>query len=163
MAKFKKPLKKGQRYCVKYYVSLSDLSKYASDELGAYMSKMLIKKDDESNLTYNAQVPVLRTKVYDDMYSWQGVCGIYDAQGDEQYMIIGNFSASEKTNTTKPKRPKGENRPQKMEAYYYIDDVSVIPIKTAGECSCEQLDKAESEYVFSRKSGARLPWAPPPA
>jgi hypothetical protein len=38
-AKFKKMLRKDTRYCVRYYVSLSDLSKYASAELGAYMSK----------------------------------------------------------------------------------------------------------------------------
>lgn len=150
-AKFKTPLKKGQRYCVKYYVSLADLSKYATAELGAFVSKMLVAKKEEGNLTYNAQVPNLRTKIYDDLYTWQGVCGVYEALGDEQYLIIGNFAANEKTDNAKVKRPKGESRPQLMSAYYYIDDVSVTPIKNAGECTCEQLDKAESEHIFSRR------------
>jgi OOP family OmpA-OmpF porin len=150
-AKFKTPLKKGQRYCVKYYVSLADLSKYATSELGAYISKLVVTKKEEANLTYNAQVPTLRTKVYDDLYSWQGVCGVYDATGDEQFLIIGNFAANEKTPNAKVKRPKGETRPQLMSAYYFIDDVSVTPIKSASECSCEQIDKAESEHIFSRR------------
>lgn len=151
-AKLKKTLKKDQKYCVRYYTTLSDLSKYAADQHGAYLSKMLIKKDDEGNLTYSAQVPTLKTKIYDDLFSWQGVCGVYEAKGDEQYLLIGNFAANEKTNTTKVKRPRGESRPQANNAYYFIDDVSVFPIKLMSDCKCEQLDKAASEFIFSRKA-----------
>ncbi len=150
-AKLKKMLKKDQKYCVRYYTTLSDLSKYAADQHGAYFSKMLVKKDDESNLTYTPQVPTLRTRIYDDLYSWQGVCGVYDAKGDEQYLLIGNMAAQEKTNTTKVKRPRGESRPQANNAYYFIDDVAVFPIKLMSECKCEQLDKAASEFIFGRK------------
>ncbi|MFT3886119.1 MAG: OmpA family protein [Flavobacteriales bacterium] len=150
-AKFKKMLKKDQKYCVRYYVSLGDLSKYNADQLGAYISKIVIKKDETTNLTYEPQVPALRTKLYDDLNSWQGVCGVYDAKGDEQYLLIGNFAANEKTNTGKTKRPKGETRVQLPHAYYYIDDVAVFPIKSMSECKCEQLDKAASEFIYGRK------------
>ncbi|HEX2617715.1 MAG TPA: OmpA family protein [Flavobacteriales bacterium] len=151
-AKFKKMLKKDQKYCVRYYVTLGDLSKYNADQLGAYVSKIIVKKDDNSSLTYEPQVPALRTKLFDDLNSWQGVCGVYDAKGDEQYLIIGNFAANEKTNTGKTKRPKGETRVQQAHAYYYIDDVAVFPIKSMSECKCEQLDKAASEFIYSRKT-----------
>lgn len=160
-AKFKKMLKKDQKYCIRYYVSLGDLSKYNADQLGAYVSKVLVKKDDATSLTYDPQVPALRTKLYDDLNSWQGVCGVYDAKGDEQYLLIGNFAANEKTNTGKTKRPKGETRVQQPHAYYYIDDVAVFPIKLMSECKCEQLDKAASEFIYSRK--ATVNKALPPA
>ena len=150
--KFKKMLTKGQKYCVRYFVSLSDLSKYSANELGAYVSKVMVKKDDESALTYEMQVPNLRTRIYDDIYSWQGVCGVYDAKGDEQYLILGNMAANDKVVTGKVKRPKGEVRPQIFKAYYFIDDVSVTPIKMSSECTCEQLDKAESEFIYSKRS-----------
>lgn len=150
-AKLAKPMKKDSLYCVRYYTSLGDLSKYAAAELGAYIGKQKIEKDDEANLTYEVKVPNLRTKVYDDMYSWQGVCGVYQAVGFEQYLVIGNFAANEKTPNIKAKRPKGETRPQVFSAYYYIDNVEVYPIKDRGACTCEQLDKAESEFIFSRK------------
>jgi outer membrane protein OmpA-like peptidoglycan-associated protein len=152
--KLKKQLKKGQKYCVRYYTTLSDLSKYAADQHGVYFTKMLVKKDDESSLTYTPQVPTLRTKIYDDLYSWQGVCGVYDALGEEQYLLIGNMAAQDKTNTTKVKRPRGETRVQANNAYYYIDDVAVFPIKLMSECTCNQLDKAESEFIFGRKGQA---------
>lgn len=151
MATFKKPMKKGQKYCVKYHVSLADLSKYATNELGAYISKLMVTKKEPVNLTYQAQVPNLRDKIHDDMFTWVGVCGVFDAQGDERYLIIGNFAANEKTENIKVKRPKGDSRPQQMHAYYYIDQVSVTPIKSNSECTCEQLDKAESELIFSRR------------
>ncbi len=159
-AKFKNTLKKDQKYCVKYYVSLGDLSKYATNELGAYMSSVVISKNDEAHLTFNAQVPILRSRIYNDAYSWQGVCGVYEAKGNEQYIIIGNFTANEKTDTEKVKPPKGETRPQLMEAYYFIDDVSVTPVKFENECTCEQLDKAESEFIFSRRGAMSPSWTP---
>ncbi len=150
-AKFKSQLKKGQKYCVKYFVSLADLSRYSSNEMGAYVSKMLINKDDENSLTYNAQVPHLKNEIYSDMYGGQGVCGVFEAEGGEQYLVIGNFSANEKTTIEKPRKPQDEDRAQLPHAYYYIDDVSVTPVKNATECTCEQVEKAESEFIFSRR------------
>ncbi|MFZ1686208.1 MAG: OmpA family protein [Flavobacteriales bacterium] len=155
-AKLKKMLKKGQKYCVRYYTSLGDLSKYSSSEHGVFLSKMLVKKDNELGLTYNAQIPTLRTEIYNDMFAWKGVCGVYEAQGEEQYIVIGNFAANEKTTTGKAKRPKGETRQQTLDAYYFIDDVNVFPIKLMSECSCTQLDKAESEFIYSKKTALPL-------
>jgi OmpA-OmpF porin, OOP family len=150
-AKFKTPLRKDQKYCIKYYVSLSDLSKYSSSELGAYVSKILVSKVDMKSLTYNAQVPHLKSRIYDDVNSWQGVCGVYDAVGGEHYLIIGNFTANEKTQTGRTPKPVGDDRPQQPHAYYYIDDVSVTPIKSASECTCAEIDKGESEVIYSRR------------
>lgn len=159
-SKLVKPMKKDSLYCVRYYATLGDLSKYSTGELGAYLSKQKVEKDDESSLTYEVKVPNLRTKLYDDMFSWQGVCGVYKADGYEQYLILGNFAATEKTPNAKTKRPRGESRPQMFSAYYYIDNVEVYPIKNRGECTCEQLDKAESEYIFSWKGTNNPSWRP---
>ncbi len=150
-AKLAKPMKKDSLYCVSFYVNLGDLSKYATGELGAYFGKQRIEQEDAASLTYEVKVPQLRTKIYDDVFSWQGVCGAYKADGFEQFLTIGNFSANEKTPNSKVKRPRGETRQQVFSAYYYIDNVEVYPIKNRGECSCEQLDNAESEYIFSAK------------
>ena len=147
----KHKMKKDSLYCVRFYVSLGDLSKYATGELGAYFAKEKIEKEDALSLTYDVTVPPVRTKVYGDMFSWLGVCGTYESKGNEEYMIIGNFAATEKTLNEKAKRPKGETRPQVFSAYYYIDNVEVYPVKNRNSCSCEQLKDAESEFIFSRK------------
>lgn len=151
--KLSSSLKKGERYCVKFHVSLADLSKYAVSEIGVFLSKSQVTKKDDASLTYNAQVPSVRSKIREDMDGWEGICGIYTAQGDEQYIIIGNFVANEKTDNVKVKRPKGEVRPQIMEAYYFVDDVSVVPIERSSECTCEEEDKAESEHIFNSRGG----------
>lgn len=155
-AKFKKPLKKGQKYCIRYYVSLADLSKYGTAELGAYVSKMKVDKKSEASLTYEAQVPSLRTELYLDPFTWQGVCGTFDGTGQENYLIIGNFAENEQVNNEKIKRPKGETRPQAYHAYYYIDDVAVWPIKVASECTCTQLDEADTEFIYGRSFGLKV-------
>lgn len=144
-------MKKDSLYCVRFYVNLADLSKYATGELGAYFSKERIEKEDALSLTYDVTVPAVRTKVYGDMFSWVGVCGTYESKGNEEFMLIGNFAATEKTLNEKTKRPKGETRQQVFSAYYYIDNVEVYPVKNRTSCSCEQLKDAESEYIFSRK------------
>ncbi|MEO8590899.1 MAG: OmpA family protein [Flavobacteriales bacterium] len=146
-------MKKDSLYCVRYYVNLADLSKYATSELGAYFTKDQIVKEDPVSLTYDVTVPSVRTKIYDDMFSWLGVCGTYQSTGNEEWMLIGNFQATEKTNNAKAKRPRGETRPQVFSAYYYIDNVEVFPVQFRHQCTCEQLKDAESEYIFSRKGG----------
>lgn len=144
-------MKKDSLYCVRFYANLADLSKYATGELGAYFSKEKIEKEEPMSLTYEVTVPSVRTKVYSDMFGWVGVCGTYQSTGNEEFMIIGNFAATEKTLNEKAKRPKGETRPQVFSAYYYIDNVEVYQVKNRTSCSCEQLKDAESEYIFSRK------------
>jgi outer membrane protein OmpA-like peptidoglycan-associated protein len=148
---FKHKMKKDSLYCVKFYVTLADLSKYATGELGAWFGKEKVEKDDAMSLTYDVTVPAVRTRVYNDVFSWQGVCGIYESKGNEEWMIIGNFAANEKTVNEKAKRPKGETRPQVFSAYYYVDNVEVYPVKNRTSCTCEQLKDAESEFIFSKK------------
>lgn len=147
----KHKMKKDSLYCVRFYVNLADLSKYATGELGAWFSKEKIEKEEPVSLTYGVTVPSVRTKVYADMFSWVGVCGTYQSTGNEEYMIIGNFAETDKTVNQKTKRPKGETRPQVFSAYYYIDNVEVFQVKNRTSCTCEQLKDAESEYIFSRK------------
>ena len=147
----KHKMKKDSLYCVRFYTTLADLSKYATGELGAWFSKEKIEKEEPASLTYEVTVPSVRTRIYSDMFSWQGVCGTYESKGNEEWMVIGNFAATEKTVNEKAKRPRGETRPQVFSAYYYIDNVEVFPVKNRTECTCEQLKDAESEYIFSRK------------
>lgn len=156
----KQRMKKDSLYCVRFYTTLGDLSKYGVAELGVWIGTQKVVKKDEGSLTYNITVPAAREKVHKDMNSWQGVCGVFEAKGGEHYLIIGNFAATEKTLNEKVKRPKGESRMQVNSAYYYIDNVEVFPIKDRSACSCEQLKDAESEFIFSRKGAPNPTWKP---
>jgi outer membrane protein OmpA-like peptidoglycan-associated protein len=156
--RLKTPLKKDTLYCVRFYVSLADLSKYATNELAVYLTNAVVDKKDAQSLTFTPHVPLDRTKIYADMFSWQGVCGVFQGQGFENNLIIGNFAASERTDNQKTKRPKGENRMQLPVAYYYVDNVEVYSIKDRSQCKCEQIKDAESEFIFSRKGAPNPTW-----
>lgn len=149
--KFKKQMEKGQRYCVKFNVSLSDYSKYAIDKVQAYVTNSSVDKETSSNLIYKAQIPAVSSNIIEDMYDWQGVCGIYTSKGFEYYLMIGNFSSGEETNYKKMKRPKGLVKPQQYNAYYFVDDVSVTPIESKSECSCSDEPDPGSDYIYDKK------------
>ena len=150
-AKFKKQMEKGQQYCVKWHVSLSDYSKYAVNKVQAYVTNQAVEKSDESNLIFKAQIPAVSSKIFEEQYEWEGVCGIYTAQGYEKYLLIGNFSANDDTDYKKMKRPKGLVKPQQYNAYYYVDDVSVTPIISRSECSCSDEPEPGEDYIYDKK------------
>lgn len=149
--KLKEQMKKGQRYCVKFHVSLSDYSKYAVDKVQAYVTNVAVSKENDNNLIFKAQIPAVSSQIIEDMYDWQGVCGIYTAKGFENYVLIGNFSSGEETNYKKMKRPKGFVKPQQYNAYYFVDDVSVVPIESRSECSCSDEPEVGEDYIYDKK------------
>jgi OmpA-OmpF porin, OOP family len=151
---FTRPMTAGEKYCVKYFVSLSDLSQFATSEVGIFFSKKPVDKDELVNLTYNAQFPEQRTRIYSDLEEWQLVCGIYEAEGGEKHMTLGNFKATKETSVEKIKKPDGEMRPQAQIGYYYIDDVSVVPVRYAADCNCGKAEPVKSEFIFGRTSFA---------
>ncbi|RMG83958.1 MAG: OmpA family protein, partial [Bacteroidetes bacterium] len=82
---------------------------------------------------------------------WESICQIYQAEGGEQYITIGNFKKYEDTKFEKVKRPRGFTSPQKPIAYFFIDNVSVISLDSISpsECVCEKQDlQRESKVVY---------------
>jgi len=131
-----KPLKSGVKYCVKFKVSLADLSKYGVNNIGAYFSKKKIEYEEAKDLVFNPQVLERKNMVITEMMGWQDICGSFEANGGEKYLVLGNFSRQDNVESKKMKRPKGISTPQMMQAYYYIDEVYVYPIESENECIC---------------------------
>jgi len=120
--KLNQPLEKNLTYCVIFYVNLADLSSVAIDKIGAHFSY-----DSLNPFVFNGlielqpQVSNSYGLIIKDTVSWTQISGKFIAQGNEQFMSIGNFFSDENTiyeiidtsiiNT--------------KFAYYFIDDVSV--------------------------------------
>ncbi len=158
--KLSSEMKKGQAYCITYYVSLSDLSKYGANQLTTYISKLPVKSSKEGNLKYKAQVPSLPGKIQTNLDAWVGVCDTYVAKGLERYITIGNFKENGGTDIEKVKRPADETRPQTFDAYYFIDKVSVVPVGTSGRCNCDAIDETKSDIIFGTRITANKALAP---
>jgi len=147
------PLEKGKMYCVKYYVSLADNSKYAVADLGAYFFKRDIDKEEmeiKANAYTDAQVKNNMQKVLKNSRSWELVCNVYTALGKEKYMALGNFEIDSKTVSEKLPAPEGLKTPQIQMAYYYIDDVSVVPIDNYSMCNCSTKKVRGPDVVYSK-------------
>jgi len=114
-AKLASPLKKGQKYCVKFYVSLSETSKYSSNQLGVHFSSKPLGTDQKVSIIEETDVLQAENKVFNAMYNWDEVCAEYTAKGGEKFITIGNFTSDGDTKFEKNRKSK-EYRDQKIQA-----------------------------------------------
>jgi outer membrane protein OmpA-like peptidoglycan-associated protein len=151
------PLDSGKTYCVEFYVSLGDLSKYANDGMGAYFSKEKVKTDNWNTLNMVPQIRNPKGIILSDQIDWKIVCGDFVATGGEKFMTIGNFFKDDEITLQKMKKPSSIKGVQDNYGYYYIDEVSVIELGDLGkkDCECEKkrnigVVKNTMTYVYSK-------------
>lgn len=113
-------LASGQKYWVNFYVSLGDTSMYAIQEIGAYFSEYPVNDNSmDSTLVLTPQVEFADSVII-DKNGWTKISGSFIANGNEHYLIIGNFNRSQ--NTTALQVSNNNNDPL---AYYYIDNICI--------------------------------------
>jgi len=132
------PLKPGEMYCVKFYVALHPITLMVCSYLGAVLSQkpILDHLDGDADPSYVPQI-VNKEKFLSDT-AWTEISGIYTAHGGESVITIGNFTRRNETpaiyRSSKGYAYEGTEK-FVIGAYYFIDDVSVVPIKNEFECS----------------------------
>jgi hypothetical protein len=112
------------KYCVKFYISLSDSSKWAINKMGIFFTKNIITHHDSTFYHNMNVVPDIQfeEKFYSDTADWIELSGLYTAEGGERYFIIGNFAPDSLTDTL----ATGIDINWGVDfSYYYIDDVSI--------------------------------------
>ena len=147
-------LEANQMYCVSFDVSLSDLSKYTVNGLGAYFSD---RKEMQPNLGIVDREPQVKhrtDKVMQLMEGWETICGTVLGTGQEEYMTIGGFNGSRDIEEVKVKKPSSISGVQTMHAYYYIDNVKVFPVDAKSQCNCSRSSNTAPDLVYG---GAALP------
>lgn len=149
-AKLLNKLEAGNEYCVTFHVSLADLSKYATNYLGAYLSKDAVSANNTDPMQFEAQIVSRKLTVYEKQYYWVPVCGKFKAEGGEEYITIGNFTPDEKLELKKVKRPRGFTSPQTYDAYYYIDNISLVELADGDKCDCDATPGMENAETVSR-------------
>jgi outer membrane protein OmpA-like peptidoglycan-associated protein len=151
-SKLNTPMKKGQAYCVKFYVSLGDNSKFATNNIAAHFSKKDVAISDKKSIIDKPHVREVNNKVFSGMYSWEKVCGTYIAEGGEKYITLGNFNMTEDTKMEKVKRDPSNKNPQIGGAYYFIDNISVQLLEEGERCDCGSDEYVEvgSSVIYSK-------------
>ena len=149
-----KSLTSGLDYCINVHVSLADLSRYAIDNIGVHFSENPLTLDRKGDIIFSNQTElsnVLKNeenKIFKSRYKWEKICGIYQADGKEKYITIGNFYNNKDTKYEKLLKPKDLNGVQIAEAYYYIDKVEVRLIEDPASCNCNNDGRKKRESII---------------
>lgn len=147
--KLKTPMRKGLKYAVKFYVSLSEGSKYASNNVAANFSKKQFNIAEDKSIMGESHVMHVENPVFNAMFGWDQVCGVYTATGGEKFLTVGNFTSNGDTKNERMKKPKEFSGQQIVSSYYYIDNISVTLINDESECECESDKEEETSIVYA--------------
>lgn len=126
------PLLKDSLYQVEFRYKLSSYARYCTDRIGLLLSDSLqtLKHDRVLKMTPTLTV-VKDSALTIETGAWELAAMEYRATGNERFLTIGNFADNQSTETYYIRfRPDAEPM-LAQSAYYYIDDVKVIPLFTA--------------------------------
>jgi len=123
----KQKLVNGKAYCVKFHISINNNSTLGIDGFGAYFGDNSLDTITYAHvpLTYlTPQVKNPQGNIITDTLNWTAFTGTFNANGTEEYILIGNFLSNAATQTVAI-----------LPSYTFVagtdiclDDVSCIPI-----------------------------------
>lgn len=125
------PLKASKKYCVVWYVSLSDTSKYACNDMGAYFSDSALYDNPNNEVKSNFIPQVANDPINNPLtnkVNWTKITGNFIANGGEQYIVIGNFKTDSASSIDSVGSTASNSMTDAMGGDYYVDDVSVLEI-----------------------------------
>ncbi len=126
--KLKEPLKAKQHYLVQFYYRLSSYSVYAVDRIGLALSDSAVWRKEDGLLNIPTVLVAVR-KLETLTNAWHLASAEITANGGKQFLIIGNFHSNDSTRSMKINYREGKSPMLSGSAYYYIDDVSVAPLR----------------------------------
>jgi outer membrane protein OmpA-like peptidoglycan-associated protein len=137
-------LQAGVKYCVKFKFKLSSYSRYAIEDFGAYLSKKIIRTENDGYLDVKPQIKNPKEHWLDNKIDWGEFCGTYVAQGGESQIILGNFASDDSTDVVETDISDVFPRRVKDYAYYYIDNIEIRALRDCYVCTCSQENTVEA-------------------
>lgn len=146
------PLRPGKRYALEFCFKLSSYSVYAANRIGMLLSDSIIHAGHDQVLKISPILSVEKdSPVSGTTGSWEVARTEITARGGERYVVIGNFFDNEQTQSTRLPHRIGKSKMLTTGAYFYIDDVSVIPLDAEPPADARNLKPFDAEGVeFNR-------------
>lgn len=111
-------------YYIEFYASLGEVwSRWSANNFGLYLSDTALHATTSTNFDLDAQIMNFNNEIIEDTVNWTKIAGLYQAHGGERFLTLGNFTSDLET-TPGMEFTDGEI----WQAYYFIDNVSVIPL-----------------------------------
>jgi hypothetical protein len=94
-------LQSGKTYCVKFHVVNTNNSPFAIENFGAYFGTSQMDTINYCNipLTYLTPQVINTNGIITDTMNWVPITGTFVANGNEKYLVLGNFKSDSQTNT----------------------------------------------------------------
>jgi outer membrane protein OmpA-like peptidoglycan-associated protein len=159
-ARLTKKLAKDKMYCVRFNVSLADLSKWGVNNVGMFISDRKVQNANTNALTFQPQITEKTNAPITTMSGWETICGTYLATGREEYIIIGCFGVEADIKQEKVIKPAGQEGMIAPDAYYYIDNVEIKEITNQSECFCGKKEDKDPDLIYSRASAKNVDMKP---
>jgi outer membrane protein OmpA-like peptidoglycan-associated protein len=159
-AKLSKKLTKDKTYCVKFNVSLSDLSKWGANNIGIYFSDRKVQNANTNALTFIPQITEKSNAPIVTMSGWETICGTFLSTGKEEYFILGCFGEEDNIKLEKVMKPTTQEGMIMADAYYYIDNIEVIEIESVDGCFCGKTEDRDPDLIYSRSSAKNVDMKP---
>lgn len=148
------PLIKDSSYILEFHYKLSSYSMYSIDRMGMLLTDTALNIKHDHALNIEPTLSVVQDSALTRTTGlWETARMDYKAKGGERFLVIGNFFPWESTKSYKI-RFRAIAEPLLAEAaYYYIDDVKVIPKNIGGEQLLTQLiPEFSTENIKAGKS-----------
>ncbi len=131
--KLVEPLKYKHLYYFEMQVRLAYWSNAVLKSFGVFFSKMGYKNQKEADAAFRIDTVNVKGGLHNN-YAWFKLSGYYKAYGGEKYLTIGNFSEEIRKDLIRLNFLRyGFRIFGFLEAYYFVDDVKLIPVKEPEE------------------------------
>jgi outer membrane protein OmpA-like peptidoglycan-associated protein len=158
--KFTKKLTKDKTYCIKFNVSLAELSKWGANNVGMYLSDRKIQNANTNALTFLPQITEKSNAPIVTMSGWETICGTFLSTGKEEYFIIGCFGQEDDIKLEKVIKPTTQEGMIMPDVYYYIDNIEVIEVESVDGCFCGKTEDRDPDLIYSRTTAKNVDMKP---
>jgi gliding motility-associated-like protein len=147
---FQNRLIKDKEYCLTFYVNLTNYSRFAIANIGAYFTdSSLYCNSIPCILDYKPQVFNPPTNIISDTVEWTKISGCFTALGNEKYMLIGNFTQDSLVNKDTSRYIPSFD----WSTFYYIDDVSLYSVEDTMPSTNDSVELVMPNVFSPNKDG----------
>ncbi|MBX2963935.1 MAG: OmpA family protein [Cyclobacteriaceae bacterium] len=133
------PLQAGARYHIGFHFKLATNSVYTINRMGLLLTQDQIRFNHDRVIERIPTLSVQKDSALDKSTgSWEKASLEYVAEGGELFLTIGNFSKDADTRFVKLNHRVGNSTMLASSAYYYLDEVWVVPLDPVSKTLPEQ-------------------------